>query len=173
MCEAMSFVTAPALTSFPIPLPGHAVSLAMTVRFLAPRLTSASMRRCGEPTPMKPPINSVAPSGINAAPASALIARLLMIEMAAGAPAERLGRSRRRLRRRIVVAEKVDGLPEIFAWRHRGGDGGGSGIGGGRGAGGRVGGDLLFERLEIGGRGGRRSRRRRRGRGGHRQLVGG
>ena len=69
--------TAPALMSLPIPLPGHAVSLAMTVRSLAPRLTSASMRRCGEPTPMKPPIKSFAPSGISAAPASALIATFI------------------------------------------------------------------------------------------------
>ena len=48
--------TAPALISLPIPRPGIAVSLAMIVRFFAPRLTSASIRRWGEPTPMKPPI---------------------------------------------------------------------------------------------------------------------
>ena len=45
MWETINLATAPAVMSLPMPLPGMAVSLAMTVRFLAPRLTSASIRR--------------------------------------------------------------------------------------------------------------------------------
>ena len=71
ICEAMSFATAPAVMSLPMPLPGDAVSLAMTVRFLTPRFTIASISRWGEPTPMKPPIRQTAPSGMSAAAASA------------------------------------------------------------------------------------------------------
>src|SRR5271166_3822580 len=79
MCEAITFATAPALISLPIPLPGIAVSLAMMVRFFAPRLTKASISLWGEPTPMNPPIKHVAPSGISAAAASALIATFICV----------------------------------------------------------------------------------------------
>ena len=71
MCEAISLRTAPAVMSLPMPLPGDAVSLATTVRFLTPRFTMASISRWGEPTPMKPPIRQTAPSGMSAAAASA------------------------------------------------------------------------------------------------------
>ena len=78
MCEATSLSTAPALMSLPIPRPGQAVSLAMTVRSFAPRRTRASISRWGEPVPMKPPIRSLAPSGISAAAASAVIASFIV-----------------------------------------------------------------------------------------------
>ena len=45
----------------------------------------------------------------------------------AGAPADRIGRSLRRLGRRALVAEKVESLAEVFAWRHGVGAGGASG----------------------------------------------
>ena len=44
--------------------PGSALSLAITVRLRLPWRTSSSIRRSGVPTPMKPPIMRVAPSGI-------------------------------------------------------------------------------------------------------------
>jgi hypothetical protein len=46
-----------------MPRPGLAVSLAITVRFFLPWRTISATSRCGVPTPMKPPIISVAPSG--------------------------------------------------------------------------------------------------------------
>ena len=55
----------PALTSLPMPMPGSALSLAITVR---PRFlwrTSSSTSRSGVPTPMKPPIITLAPSGMS------------------------------------------------------------------------------------------------------------
>src|SRR5437773_906204 len=51
--------------SLPMPTPGMAVSFAITVRFPVPRRTSSSMTRSGVPTPMKPPIITLAPSGIS------------------------------------------------------------------------------------------------------------
>src|SRR5215813_3251196 len=54
--------TSPALMSLPMPTPGIAVSLAITVSPPVPRRTSSSMRRSGVPTPMKPPIITEAPS---------------------------------------------------------------------------------------------------------------
>ena len=45
-------------------MPGVAVSLAMTVRSRLPWRTSSSISRSGVPTPMKPPIIRLAPSGI-------------------------------------------------------------------------------------------------------------
>src|SRR5215471_6767495 len=47
-----------------MPRPGTAVSLAMTVRLRLPWRTSSSIKRSGDPTPIKPPIMSDAPSGI-------------------------------------------------------------------------------------------------------------
>src|SRR5262249_57552841 len=47
-----------------MPRPGIAVSFAITVRFFFPWRTSSSITRSGVPTAMKPPIISVAPSGI-------------------------------------------------------------------------------------------------------------
>ena len=64
MWLAIVRLTKPLLTSFPMPRPGIAVSFAMTVRFFFPWRTSSSMMRSGVPTPMKPPIMSVAPSEI-------------------------------------------------------------------------------------------------------------
>ena len=73
--------------------------------------------------------------------------------------------------RRALIAEKVDGPPQVFAWRHHvrarvawaiGRSRRGGGPGGG------VGGDLFFERLEIGVSRGRRGRRLGGGRGGDR-----
>jgi hypothetical protein len=60
--------------SFPIPRPGTAVSLAMTVRLPFFCRTSSSMTRSGVPTPMNPPTMSVAPSGIFATASAADIA---------------------------------------------------------------------------------------------------
>ena len=90
-----------------------------------------------------------------------------------GAPADRVGRSGLWRGRCALIAEKVEGLPEVFAWRHHVCAVVASAIGRSRrgGApGGRVGGDLFFERLEIGGSRGRRGRGLRRGRGGDRQF---
>src|SRR5215470_9066054 len=47
-----------------MPLSGVAVSLAMTVRSRLPWRTSSSTTRSGVPTPIKPPIITLAPSGI-------------------------------------------------------------------------------------------------------------
>src|SRR5438034_2467366 len=57
--------TSPARMSLPMPTPGMAVSFAITVRFPVPRRTSSSMTRSGVPTPMKPPIITLARSGIS------------------------------------------------------------------------------------------------------------
>src|SRR5262249_52623687 len=62
--------TSPALISLPMPTPGIAVSLAITVSPPVPRRTSSSMRRSGVPTPMNPPIITEAPSGTRAAACS-------------------------------------------------------------------------------------------------------
>jgi hypothetical protein len=51
--------------SLPIPRPGTAVSLAMTVRLRLSWRTISSITRSGVPTAMKPPIIRLAPSGIN------------------------------------------------------------------------------------------------------------
>ena len=64
------WVTHPASISLPIPTPGRAVSLAMTVSSRAPPATSASIMRSGMPTPMKPPIMRLDPSEIKTAAAS-------------------------------------------------------------------------------------------------------
>ena len=66
MWLAIVLAISPALTSLPMPLPGIAVSLAMTVRSRLPWRTSSSITRSGVPTPMKPPIIRLAPSGIMA-----------------------------------------------------------------------------------------------------------
>ena len=55
-----------ASTSLPIPSPGAAVSLAITVRSRLPWRTISSMTRSGVPTAMNPPIIKLAPSGIMA-----------------------------------------------------------------------------------------------------------
>src|SRR5262245_20568778 len=60
----------PAPTSLPMPLPGTAVSFAMTIRLRLPCRTSSSTRRSGVPTPMNPPIMRLAPSGIMATASS-------------------------------------------------------------------------------------------------------
>lgn len=59
--------TQPAVMSLPMPTPGRAVSFAITVSPRAQRAMSASVTRCGEPTPMKPPIITIASSGTSAA----------------------------------------------------------------------------------------------------------
>ena len=53
-------------TSLPMPMPGEAVSLAITVRSRLPCRTSSSISGSGVPQAMKPPIIRVAPSGIMA-----------------------------------------------------------------------------------------------------------
>ena len=68
-CETITRATAPAPMSIPMPTPGRAVSSAMAVRVRTPRATRASIVRFGVPTPMKPPIMIVAPSGTSAATA--------------------------------------------------------------------------------------------------------
>ena len=77
MCEAITRETQPAVISLPMPKPGRPVSLAMTVRFFLAAATSASISRCGEPTPMKPPIITTAPSGMSAAAAAGEIAHFI------------------------------------------------------------------------------------------------
>ena len=64
MWLAMVRLTSPASTSLPMPRPGSALSFAITVRSRLPWRTSSSITRSGVPTPMNPPIMSVAPSGI-------------------------------------------------------------------------------------------------------------
>ena len=64
--------TAPAVTSLPMPRPGVAVSFAITVSSRLPWRASSSTTRCGVPTPMKPPIMRLAPSGIMATESSRL-----------------------------------------------------------------------------------------------------
>src|SRR5262249_47361664 len=59
-------LTNPASTSLPMPRPGSALSFAITVRLRLPWRTSSSITRSGDPTPIKPPIMRVAPSGIMA-----------------------------------------------------------------------------------------------------------
>src|SRR5215471_2464507 len=49
-----------------MPWPGLAVSLAITVRLRLPWRTSSSITRSGLPTAMKPPIITLAPSGMRA-----------------------------------------------------------------------------------------------------------
>jgi hypothetical protein len=78
MCEVMTRATCPLEMSFATPIPGRAVSLPITVRFLQPRATSASMSRWGAPTPMKPPIIRLAPSGMRRAASSTGIAVFMM-----------------------------------------------------------------------------------------------
>src|SRR4051812_12358396 len=56
--------TSLASTSLPIPWPGDAVSLAITVRSRLFCRISSSMTRTGVPIPMKPPIMTLAPSGM-------------------------------------------------------------------------------------------------------------
>ena len=66
MWLATTLLTAPALINLPMPRPGIAVSLAITVRSRLPCRTSSSISRWGVPTPMKPPTINDAPSGISA-----------------------------------------------------------------------------------------------------------
>src|SRR5262245_45630950 len=68
---AIVFERRPALTSLPMPLPGTAVSLALTTRLRFPWRTSSSTRRSGVATPMHPPVMRLAPSGIMATASSA------------------------------------------------------------------------------------------------------
>ena len=78
--------------------------------------------------------------------------------------------------RRALVAEKVDGLPEVFARRHEMSAAALPrllAVGGEAPARRRVGGDLFLERLEIGGSRGRGCRSLRGGRGGDRQFISG
>jgi hypothetical protein len=70
ICEAITLATQPAVMRLPMPTPGLAVSLAMMVKLRAPREAKAARTRCGEPTPMKPPIITTAPSGISSAAAA-------------------------------------------------------------------------------------------------------
>ena len=60
--------------SLPMPMPGEAVSLAITVRSRFSCRTSSSISASGVPTPMKPPIIRVAPFGIRATASSSGIA---------------------------------------------------------------------------------------------------
>ena len=64
MWLTIAFRTSFALTSLPMPVPGMAVSLAMTERSRFPWRTISSTRRSGVPTPMNPPISRLAPLGI-------------------------------------------------------------------------------------------------------------
>ena len=64
MCVATRYLTSLASMRRPMPTPGRAVSLAITVKSLRPWRTSSPIIRCGDPTPMKPPIINDAPSGI-------------------------------------------------------------------------------------------------------------
>ena len=56
MWLAIVFFTAPAVISLPMPMPGSALSFAITVKLRLPWRTSSSIRRSGVPTPMNPPI---------------------------------------------------------------------------------------------------------------------
>src|SRR5580698_8256185 len=71
----------------------------------------------------------------------------------AGAPVERLRGSMHRCGKNTLAVVKVDGLSKVFAWPHRVCARPISAIARRRrrGPGGGVGGDLFFERLEIGG----------------------
>ena len=66
MWLTIAFFTRRARTSLPMPTPGIAVSLAITVRSRLPWRTSSSTTFSGVPTAMKPPIIRLAPSGISA-----------------------------------------------------------------------------------------------------------
>src|ERR1700722_12353618 len=60
----------PASTSFPMPFPGTPASLAMMERWDLRCRTNSSSSRSGAPTPMNPPIMTLAPSGILATASS-------------------------------------------------------------------------------------------------------
>src|SRR5215471_12810037 len=64
ICDTITLRTAFAAMRSPMPTPGRAVSLAITVKLLRPCRTSSAMIRCGLPTPKNPPIMTEAPSGI-------------------------------------------------------------------------------------------------------------
>src|SRR5215212_9401343 len=64
MWLTITWRSSPASISLPMPIPGAAVSLAMTVRSLFFCRTISSTTGSGVPTPMKPPIIRVAPAGI-------------------------------------------------------------------------------------------------------------
>ena len=66
MWLTMALRSSLASTSLPMPLPGVAVSLAITVRSRLFWRTISSMTRSGVPTAMNPPIIRLAPSGIMA-----------------------------------------------------------------------------------------------------------
>src|SRR6187431_201149 len=76
MWLTIALASAPALTSLPIPTPGSAVSLAITVSRRLPCRTISSTIRSGVPTPMKPPIIRLAPSGIFATASATLVVRI-------------------------------------------------------------------------------------------------
>ena len=64
MCETTRLRTSLASIKRPMPNPGRAVSLAITVSPLRSWRTSSPISRCGEPMPMKPPIINDDPSCI-------------------------------------------------------------------------------------------------------------
>src|SRR3974377_1381774 len=64
ICETTTLRTAFAAIRSPMPTPGRAVSLAITVKLLRPCRTNSAIIRCGLPTPKNPPIMTEAPSGI-------------------------------------------------------------------------------------------------------------
>ena len=66
----------------PMPRPGIALSLAMTVRRRLPWRTSSSINRSGVPTPIKPPIIRLAPSGIRST--ASLRARAFIVRFLRG-----------------------------------------------------------------------------------------
>src|SRR5262249_8355182 len=88
-----------------MPLPGVAVSLAMTVRSRFFWRTSSSTTRSGVPTAMKPPIRRLAPSGIISTDRSSeIVCMLALPRLLFCPPADRQGRAAD-LRR---VAEAVE-----------------------------------------------------------------
>src|SRR5262249_38919896 len=89
-----------------MPLPGVAVSLAMTVRSRFFWRTSSSTTRSGVPTAMKPPIRRLAPSGIISTDRSSeIVCMLALPRLLFGPPADDRPRRAAEFRR---VAEAVE-----------------------------------------------------------------
>ena len=77
-----ALLTAFALTSFPTPIPGFAVSFAIMVRFFFRWCTSSSMTSSGLPMPINPPTIKVAPSGIISTACSSFMVRIFVPPLA-------------------------------------------------------------------------------------------
>src|SRR5437762_10757401 len=73
---AIALRTRFALTSLPMPTPGSAVSLPITVRSRLRCLTNSSTMYSGVPTPMNPPTMRLAPSGMRATASSSVMVRI-------------------------------------------------------------------------------------------------